>query len=177
MQPSAEKGIANVFMWAIGCVVGGILLSVMLVPAGLKAMAESKGQNMTGAVFVVLGPMLFVIGLVLAAIGLFAGFQFGKAEGSARRIVPVQIRSRFAVNEIGEMIFGNFEYDAPGGQLFVQVMFSDGHVEELRTAWGIFTVCGEGMRGTAAIQGDWLASFAPDVPVPASGDPYRPPTG
>jgi hypothetical protein len=82
------------------------------------------------------------------------------------------IASRSATNEIGEMIFGDFEYNAPGGELFIQLRFPDGHIEEMRTAWGVFTQCGEGMRGAAMVKGSWLSSFAPII---TQAEPLRNP--
>jgi hypothetical protein len=173
MDSKAEKGVATIFMWALGCIAGGVLGGILLMPLGLKALAESNGSNITGVVFVALGPLVFVVGLILAVVGLVVGFQAGKIDSGPRQIPSVQVRSRFAVNEIGEMIFGNFEYDAPGGELFVQVMFPDGHIEELKTAWGVFCQCGEGMKGAATIQGDWLSSFVPVIaPTTLGTDPY-----
>jgi len=89
-----------------------------------------------------------------------------------RHVPDVTIASRFAVNKVGEMIFSEFEFDAPGGDLYVQIRFPDGHIEEMRTAWGVFNQCGEGMRGAAMVKGSWLAGFAPIV---AQAEPLRNP--
>ena len=174
MDPSAEKGVANVLIGAVVCVVLSLVLTLMLLPVGLKALTESHGLNLTAVVFIIIGPALFVLGLAMAVLGLGVGFRFAKSEQGERTVPHVQIRSRFAVNQIGEMIFSEFEYDAPGGELFIQVLFPDGHIEELKTSWAVFHQCGEGMHGSAIISGSWLSSFVPVIaPTALGSDPYE----
>lgn len=173
MSAGEEKNVANMITAAIVCAASGALLAFFVMPIGLRIMGES-GTLSFGLILFLIPPLLFLTGIVLAAIGLAMGFNAGKASSKTERFQHVQVRSRFAVNEIGEMIFSNFEHDAPGGELYVQIMFPDGVVRELRTAWGVFNACGEGLWGAAVVEKDWLVTFVPEIAAPGIGAAHLP---
>lgn len=160
-----------------GCgitVVGGIVLAMVLAH-GIGSYASSQGKDAGG--MLAAGVMLLVVlgGIAMMVFGLFSGLKLssgGGASATMRHLPQVTIASRFAINTVGEMIFDNFEFDAPGGKLYVQLRFPDGHIEEMGTAWGVFCQCGEGMKGAAMVKGSWLASFAPMI---AQAEPLRNP--
>ena len=174
MNPRGEKFVSRMLMGGCATIlVGGVLLA-MAIAQGVGQVAESGGKDAGG---IVVASVLFLVvlgGVAMMIIGLVSGLKqsSGKNDGVMRHLPDVVITSRFATNDIGEMIFGDFEYDAPGGKLYVQLRFPDGHIEEMRTAWGVFTQCGEGMRGAAMVKGSWLASFAPII---AQAEPLRNP--
>jgi hypothetical protein len=171
-NPRGEKFVTGMLMGGCGVtLVGGFILAMVLAQGiGQMASSGSAGGIVAASFFflVVLG------GVAMMIIGLVSGLKFSsdKSESTMRHCPDVAIASRFAINEIGEMIFGDFEYNAPGGKLYVQLRFPDGHIEELSTAWGVFTQCGEGMRGAAMVKGTWLSSFAPIV---TAAEPLRNP--
>jgi len=163
INPRGEKFVTRMLMGGCGVtLVGGFLFALMLVQ-GLGQFANTKeagGMAIAGFFLVIaLG------GIVMMVAGLFSGlkYSFGSEVQTDRQLPDVVVASRFAINSVGEMIFSNFEYDAPGGKLFVQLRFPDGHIEEMSTSWGVFNQCGEGMRGVALVKGSWLSSFAPIV--------------
>lgn len=164
MNPRGEKFVARMVMGGIASVlIGGFLFCVFFF-FGIGQVAESEGKSSGGMAISVFGGLLAVAGIVMIIWGLASGLKFSSDKGStqgARHLPEVVVASRFAVNSVGEMIFSNFEYDAPGGKLYVQLKFPDGHTEEFRTAWGVFGQCGEGMKGAALVNGSWISSFAP----------------
>lgn len=174
MNPRGEKFVSRMLLGGCATTLVGGLLFILLLAKGVGQLAESGQRDFGG---IVVASVLFLI--VLAGIGamlfgLASGLKYstgGRAD-SNRHVPDVAIVSRFAINHVGEMIFTDFEYDAPGGKLYVQLRFPDGHVEEMRTAWGVFSQCGEGMRGAALVKGSWLASFAPII---AQAEPLRNP--
>ena len=163
MSGQNSSKVASIFIWAVGCMLVSIPLTILFLPAGLASFAASKGTNFVSVIFMIFGPAVFLVGLILTVVGLGAGFKAAQADSGPKQYPRVQVRSRFAVNSIGEMIFSNFEYDAPGGELFVQILLPTGDIQEVRTAWAIFNLCGEGMWGAAVVEGDWLSSFRPII--------------
>ncbi|MHB8635630.1 MAG: hypothetical protein ACYC96_04060 [Fimbriimonadaceae bacterium] len=174
MNPRGEKFVSRLLMG--GCattLVGGVLLAMVLAH-GVGEMAASQGKDVGGIVTASFLFLVVVGGVAMMLVGLVSGIKYsaGGDANAMRHLSDVTVASRFAVNDIGEMIFSEFEYDAPGGKLYVQLRFPDGHMEEVRTAWGVFAQCGEGMRGAAMVKGSWLASFAPMI---TKSEPLRNP--
>jgi hypothetical protein len=172
MNPRGENFVSRMLLGGCGItLVGGVILAMALAH-GIGQYAES---HEAGGLLVA-GVLLLIVlgGVAMMIAGLVVGLKLSSDKGEAdmRHAPQVTIVSRFAVNSVGEMIFSEFEYDAPGGKLYVQLRFPDGHVEEMRTAWGVFTQCGEGMKGAAMVKGTWLASFAPII---AQAEPLRNP--
>lgn len=174
MNPRGEKFVSRMLMG--GCattLVGGVILAMVLAQ-GVGRVGASEGKDAGGIIAASFMFLVVLGGVAMMIIGLLSGLKhsFGKTDGAMRHVPDIVIVSRFATNGIGEMIFADFEYDAPGGKLYVQLRFPDGHIEEMSTAWGVFTQCGEGMRGAAMVRGSWLASFAPII---AQAEPLRNP--
>ncbi len=175
MNPRGEKFVARMVLGGIGAILLGGFLFCLFFFLGIGQVAETKGADATGMAISVFGGLLVLAGVVMIILGLVSGFKYsseGTGKEGMRHLPEVFIASRFAINSVGEMIFSNYEYDAPGGKLYVQMKFPDGHSEEFRTAWGVFNQCGEGMRGAAMVKGSWLASFAP---IMTRAEPLRNP--
>ena len=142
-------------------IAGGVMI---LVGFGCTVLLFTVARMLGGgalALFSLLGPITFVAGLALIGFAILSGIQHNrKAEMGPSRVAPqVYVMARFAVNEVGEMIFSNFDEDAIGGRFYVRLRFPDGHDEELECAYPVFAQAGEGMWGSAAIKGRWLGSF------------------
>ena len=112
-----------------------------------------------------MGPILILGGLCLAGYGVFSGMSFNKkaSTGGVRMMSECYVVARFAVNQIGEMIFDNFEFDAPGARYYVRLKMPDGRDEEFECAHDLVMQVGEGMIGNVQVNGHWLGSF---IPVP-----------
>lgn len=109
---------------------------------------------------VLAGFVLMLIGAVLLVIGIAIGLSFAfKLRTHPHEVQNVKVMSRYALNDAGEMVFSNFEYEAGGGKMYVQLMMPNQENLEFQTSWGVFLACGEGMTGNAIVQGDWLTSF------------------
>jgi hypothetical protein len=158
---------------SIGC--GGVVF-VLLFVGGLLRIAESRGGDVS-EILIAVPPALIVLFGVFTLIGaLIAGFRAGRdVRTGPTSDVECWIISRFAINVVGEMIFGNFEEDAVGGKIFVTIRLPNGETREMRAPWEVFNLCGEGMHGRALVQGSWICGFAPIArPAPASSNPYDP---
>jgi hypothetical protein len=124
----------------------------------------------------ILGPILVVLGLAALTTGLAIGLGHNRAGKSAAGIRPqeeARVIARYAINDIGEMIFDNFDYDAPGARFYVRLQYLDGKREELETARAVFDQCGEGMRGLLTVQGNWLSQFVILVDTQETRQAYR----
>jgi hypothetical protein len=141
-------------------------LATMLVAGGI-VMAASLVITALGLLlpwFWILGPIFFVVGLALVAASVFGGIAHNRQVGGSQnyREAPMAfVVARFAINHIGEMIFANFDEDAPEARYYVRLRFPDGHDEELECAFPVCAQAGEGMFGDATIQGRWLGAFVP----------------
>ncbi|HVT12474.1 MAG TPA: hypothetical protein VHE55_09420 [Fimbriimonadaceae bacterium] len=122
------------------------------------------------------GPVLILLGIVLAGAGAYIGFSHnrGMTTGATRRPEEEgRVVARFAINEIGEMIFDNFDYDAEEARFYVRVQFLDRRREEFECARPVFDQCGEGMRGMITMQGSWMLSFVPLMDTDETRAAYR----
>jgi hypothetical protein len=110
-----------------------------------------------------LGPFLLLVGMVSVGTALYLGHSHNKSVASSASLPPAEgrITARFAVNDIGEMIFDNYDYDAEDARYYVKVHFLGGRRDEFECARPVFDQCGEGMRGLLTVQGGWLSMFTP----------------
>lgn len=139
----------------------GVVLTIMLTMAGMARLGVSQGHDPSMLLVAMIGPIVFVLGLALVSIGLLSGFAYNKSRstGSVKRIPDVQIQAVYGFNSIGHMVFTELDLCLPKGKLFVRVGLPNGTSEELRCSWPVLCQCGEGMRGIATVQGDWLGAF------------------
>jgi len=116
-------------------------------------------------VLMAFGPIVTVLGVALAGYAVFSGVSFNKktSTGGVRMMSECYVVARFAVNEIGEMIFDNFDFDAPNARYYVRLKMPDGRDEEFECAHDLVMQVGEGMIGNVQVNGRWLGSF---IPVP-----------
>ena len=118
----------------------------------------------------------FLLGMVLVVAGIITGICIKSVEKTApgQIIHDCRILSRFAINDVGEMVFSDWEDYAPGGKLYIQLELPTNKTRELRTSWQVFLMCGEGMVGSVYLDGDWISSFVPRKVE--SNLPQSPPT-
>jgi len=102
---------------------------------------------------------------------------FSQSSNKTSTVQAVQqegrIMARYAINEIGEMIFDNYDYDAEVAKFYVRVQFLGGKRDELECGRPVFDQCGEGMRGMMMVQGSWLAQFVPLMDTEDTKAAYR----
>ena len=140
----------------IGCLFVGALISF-----GLGLFTLFWGFVFQSGALFALGPSLVFIAILMAGVALIIGFIHNKdlAGGAPRPPEEGRIVARFAINQNGEMIFDNFDYDAEEARFYARVQFLGGRREELECARPVFDQCGEGMRGMLTMHGGWLTQF------------------
>lgn len=130
---------------------------------------------MQSVILFAMGPFLMLVGVALVAGAISLGFGHNRKlnTGAPRPQEEGRITARFAINQIGEMIFDNFDYDAEEAKFYVRVQFLDSRREEFECARPVFDQCGEGMRGMITMQGSWMLSFVPMLDTDESRAAYR----
>lgn len=111
-----------------------------------------------------LAGLLTLGGVISGASALFIGISHNRSAAAGGPSEPQRegrVQARFAINQLGEMIFDNFDYDAEEARFYVRVLYLDGRRDEFECARPVFDQCGEGMRGILTIQGKWLSMFTP----------------
>lgn len=113
---------------------------------------------------IILGLVIAFGGIATAITGLLIGQRIasGKPQSSAWNEIPdCQIIARFCLNPQGDMMFDLDPDTTQEIRYFVQLAFHGGSRGEFRCAPEVYFQCGEGMRGEADLQGDWLGRFRP----------------
>ncbi|HJP82067.1 MAG TPA: hypothetical protein VJ835_01055 [Fimbriimonadaceae bacterium] len=163
MNARRENQIAWMLVLGVALVLIGILLSILAF--GSATSLKSK----TPVFFIALGPIAILGGIALAGFGVFAGHLFNRRTNTSgvRTIANCYVVGRYGVNEIGEMVFSDFEeLDHPKSKFFVRLKSSNGQDEEFECSRELVGQIGEGMVGNAMVKGRWLGSFVP-VPRPS----------
>jgi hypothetical protein len=157
-----EKLISTLFIGGLASFVGGCFITFLAV------------VFRSGLLFA-FGPFLALIGIGLGIAGFFLGFGHNQRLSTTSASVQQEGRvvARFAINQIGEMIFDNYDYDAEEGRFYVRIQYLNGKRDELECARPVFDQCGEGMRGMLNVQGSWLAQFTPLIDTPETRAAYR----
>ncbi len=121
------------------------------------------------------GGLFVLVGIGLGIGGLAIGFGHNTSQASGQETIQQEGRvlARYAINDIGEMIFDNFDYDAEEAKYYIRVQFLGGKRDEFECARPVFDQCGEGMRGLVTVQGSWVAQFVPLVDTPETRAAYR----
>jgi len=148
-----DKGLATIMMvglWMMG-------IAVLLIVA-----------SVVNLYFFIVAIPLFLIGLIVTGYAVLKGLHTEKKasrSGTPHQIPDCLIIAKFATNGIGEMIFNDYDIlmDDPKVKFYVQMQAQTGSKMELTTNSTVWQTCGEGMRGTAMVQGDWLGAFAPMI--------------
>lgn len=164
--------------WIAGGVVSiivGFLVSLMLYGAGTLIYMRTKNPSLL--LFAPAGPGLIVLGIVSVIVGLRQGFKQAKpATGKepVQQLAEVVVVSRFAeIPGIGTW-FSDFDtLEDPKTRFLVQLETQHGDIREFHCAIEVLTSVGEGMRGRAIVQGNWLTQFIPQPGTIARNDMDR----
>lgn len=155
MDPELEKKVA--LLMGVG---GGLFVLALL---GLLA----SFVLVFPAVYILMGlaallglPML-IAGLVIGNLASRPG-SFG-SRAAPRIISPARIVAKYAIDDLGQMLFNEEDF-RPGVKFYVRIQGESGKPRELLTTQEVFVYCGEGLTGTANVEGNWLGSFTPNPP-------------
>ncbi|HVL39735.1 MAG TPA: hypothetical protein VM328_10135 [Fimbriimonadaceae bacterium] len=165
MSSNLESRLGTMIIAGLAMIGGGAVLTVMLYGAAAARLAQSQGKDPTLLVTAVIGPLIIILGILLTGTGVFYGLYRNKKLATTKdvRSEPgCQILARFAMLPgSDEMLFSESDYDPDweGVRYFARLATSDGRSIELECPIEVFRACGEGMRGTAMIQGSWLGGF------------------
>ncbi|HMS54349.1 MAG TPA: hypothetical protein PKA27_03020 [Fimbriimonadaceae bacterium] len=154
-----DKKLSNVIMVGLGLtLIGGVGAGFMF----LGSIAFGLGAYIVAGFF----GLMFMVGLGMLVWGISSGLNTTKKLGSAtvvEELQGVKVVARFAVNEIGETVFSDFIPEE--SRLYVRLNLPTGRSVELKTSMNVWEAAGEGLEGTAWIQGDWLGRFERN-PIP-----------
>ena len=116
------------------------------------------------------------LGLGLIVAGLAQGWK-GAFVNAAKAPVQVEheayVVAKMVMDKNHQNVFEEDMHDPQDLRYYVQVLLKSGRRVELRTAPEVFHSFGEGMRGTAEFQGDWLSRFVV-VRREAEAEPHDP---
>lgn len=155
-----------------GAIIIGFLVSLMLYGAG--TLVYMRSDNPSLLLFAPIGPALIVLGIVSVVVGLRQGFKHAKpstGKEAIRQLSEVVVVSRFAeVPGIG-IWFSDFDtLEDPKTRFLVQLETEQGEIREYHCAIEVLMSVGEGMRGRAVVQGNWLTQFVPQAGSIARND-------
>lgn len=172
-----QKLVGLLIFGGIGLVVLGLILFVMAMGGGAGRLAQSKGTDANLLVVAGLPLGISVLGVICVVVGLLVGFRAALPNASSqpiRTLEGIYITSRFGLSrETKDMVFTTGIYADDAVDYFVQIQLPGGTKQELRCAVPVWEQVGEGMHGTATVQGDWLCQF---VMAPRAPGPTGPPT-
>lgn len=148
----------------------GVLATILVYMGGFLRLSYSTGQGAPDVgmlVFRGLGPSFVLIGLAFAIVGLAWGLaearRLASRTGKVVEYPNSQIVMRFGYRD-GTVLTEPWQWEGdPSVELYVKIRLTDGRVHELRTAPEVHAHCGDGMWGTASVDGVWLGRFVPDI--------------
>ncbi|MCB8932153.1 MAG: DUF2500 domain-containing protein [Fimbriimonadaceae bacterium] len=158
-----EKAIGCLVFAAFGLVGLGAIGFVMLMGGGALRMANSQGKDPSLLILSGFAALSILLGFGCAILALVWGLGRNRRARSAEpEFARVRILARYALMPgTSEMMFSDFDPDYPGIRFFARVRFENGAARELQCAYPVFSMLGEGMTGTATVQGDWISIFQP----------------
>lgn len=154
--------------------VGGLVLGIFMIMFGILS---SMAVGQSGMALAGLGILFSLGGGGLALGSVLYGIRQERGDSRETRVTTienVQITARFGMNRLGETIFDAdfLDFDDPKTKLFIRISTPTSGQVELRTSSAVWGACGEGMRGIAHVQGDWLGQFERVATPPPTGNPY-----
>lgn len=165
MEADKQKKIA--FLVGTGGVmfVVGIFFWFLMVGGGSAAAAKQGDVSMLLLAGLPLG--ISILGLFVAFAGLMVGWKAAFADDSGkepRDLEGAYIIAAFILDRKGDKVFDVDMHDPDDVRYYLQIRLTDGSAREVETAPGLFASIGEGMTGTATVQGRWLSGFVPNRP-------------
>ncbi len=162
IDPGKESRVGCAIVAGIPLILCGLVLTLIMFGGGAGRLAVSQGSDPSMLLFAGLGIGLAVLGALLVIGGLYGGIRVARKSTVSTKHSEegCQVLARFMMNKRGEMVFDP-EFADFDVRYMVQLMFQDGRKGEYRCAAQTFSQCGEGMSGTAYLEGDWLGMFEP----------------
>lgn len=142
------------------------LLGLCLVSiCGLGSLvAYARWRDSSGMVVVGMGITLMVSGLLIAlgVLGYGIWLDHTRHRGPQRTLAPVQVVATYVLDKMTQTTVPYWQ-DYPPEQLrfYVRLRLPNRQHEEFECAPEVFQSVGEGMRGEAVVQGNWLCQFRP----------------
>lgn len=163
-----EKAIGCLVFAAFGLVGAGVIGFLMLMGGGALRMANTHGRDPSLLILSGVAGLSILLGFACAILALAWGLgRNRRARSAPPETAAVRVLARYALMPgTSEMMFSDFDPDLPGIRFFARVRFESGQARELQCAYPVFATLGEGMTGTATVQGDWIGAFQP---APAGG--------
>lgn len=157
-----EKQLGLMMMGGVGCFLAGMFFTFLAV-------------MFASTMFFAIGLLSMLVGVALGIGSLFLGFGHNRNRDAGAVAAPTEGRvvARFAINDIGEMIFDNYDFDAEDARFYVRIQFLGGKRDEFECARPVFDQCGEGMRGMLVIEGGWLSQFTALIDTDETKAMYR----
>lgn len=165
---SRQKAVGCMLFGGAVMVVGGGFLTMMLFGSAAVRMEGSGGKDASGWVMAGFGPLCILTGLAMVIGALVWGFAVNrKAANSLAMTYPgSRVLARYALMPGSEeMMFSMIDPAVEGIRFFAQLRLPDGRTPELRCPFPVFERLGEGMVGSATVQGDWIGAFVPEPRV------------
>lgn len=110
------------------------------------------------------GLLIPVFGIGLVGAGVYIGLKETHGDNSTKPVERTEnayIMNVLVINSKGEQVFDPEMYDSNELKYIVQIAYPHGRKEEYETSPYLLSGIGEGMRGVATVQGNWLSKFEP----------------
>lgn len=167
MKGRRENRTANLLYLSAALTIVGGLTAFFFTGAGAAQLGKFGEPQVL--LLAILGGAVAAVGILMGTGVILWGLFFAeKHSGSQKlyRVPDVRIIARFAISEIGETLFSedDIDFDNPKTKPLVKLQYSNGEVHEFACHPTVWRQSGEGMTGTAIIQGGWLSAFQHQAP-------------
>jgi hypothetical protein len=166
--------LARLLMLGVGLFLGGGLFILMSVFGGI--LIKGPAMPLLGG----MGMLSVLAGVGCAGYALYLGLskETGATGATITEIPDCKISARFLISSVGEQLFNEDDLvdEDLTAKYYIRMNTPDGKAWELKCHPETWRFCGEGMRGSAQVQGDWLGKFVPLAitgAAPPEGNPYR----
>jgi hypothetical protein len=159
-------------LWGVGLLIGGLVLGAIFMFVG----SIMPGDVRT-IIFALAGlcSLAAIVGIILCGITLLSGLNV--ATPKARNVVihsDAKVIARYAIDGQGQSTFDEeyLDFDDPKLKFYVRLELHGLGSAEYNCNSAVWSECGESMRGTAYIQGNWVGQFIRTIGT-GQGDIYQ----
>lgn len=175
MRAKSEQTLGCLMWTGFAMLPIGVILLMMATFGAMGRFGLSGARDVSGVLFIGLAVGFIIIGLALSLGTLIWGTIAAKREykprGKLMTIQGVRIIQRFGYTRDGVLLSSEWEWEHRDDvDFFVKMHLPDGRVEEFMTRPEVFAACGEGMLGTALVDGKWLGGFTHTIGAGAVPD-------
>lgn len=145
----------------------GFGLGYLLAAGGLLRLA--KTGDPTFLAYSGIGPILIAVGVLLIVGAIVYGIVYVRKRETSKVAYAYSgtvVLARYAMDPQGDMRFDPEPPEDSSYRLFLRLRLPDGTSDEYRVGPEVYVTAGEGMSGTAFIQGDWVGRFQPEMGPP-----------